>query len=411
MGKLHRYLGEQDNIKTLEDYDIEYQEELFTKLGVYDPDVLLVSDKLSGPFSKYELAEELTKLNKKMKIIFILRDPEDQTYIKFLKEKGIRNYFDISTTDVNNELIPAILFEDVYKEELKKIVTEEVASAAEETKTEKIYLKKEIIAVASPGGGGVGKTTVATNLAILAAEKYPGINVALLDLSDEKADIAKVLNIPSELGLEKLKKHIKEDEFNAINILKNIEVYDVSTPNLYVMTGIKRLIDSDVYSLGHYNYIIDVLNREFDLLIIDTGFFRSTATYSAIDKATKVLFLVRDTETTVKSLDEKLKFYKNDLGLDIETKSEILMNMTVGHEDLDKRSVANIFDKEPLGEIEFNSEIVFATEKYILFASKSHRKKFKKESKTLDNVLDNMFKVHYEEQKNLLLSLKERLIR
>lgn len=413
MPKLNIFLGEHEEIKVLEP-DIEYQEELFNKLAIHEPDVLLITDTLSGPFSKYELAEEILKLNKDMKIIWILKDPDDMTYIKFLKEKGLRHNFSAFDTDVNNDLLPAILFKDPGKVEVQKIV-EEVAVSEEKqeqayTSLDKIYVKKEVIAVASPGGGGIGKTTYSTNLAVLAAKKYPESKFVIVDYNDEKSDVAKVLNLPEEhKGLEGLIKAIKEEEFHTNNILKSLEPYDTSIPNLFILSGIKTLIESDTYNLSHYRYIIDTLKNEFDMVIIDTGAFKTNSTYAAIEKATKVIFMVRDSETSISSLKDKLDFYRKNLNISIDNKIEILMNMTIGYEQLNEIGVEGIFNKKPIANIAYNPEIAFCTEKYKPFVLVNN-KKLKNEVKAIEKTLDSIFKFKYlEENKGLLGKIKDKV--
>lgn len=409
--KLNAFLADIEGIKILE-HDIEYQEELFSKLDVLEPDVLLIADRLPGPFGKYELAEELIKLKGNVKLIFILKEPDDTTFIKFLKEKGIRDTFNIFTTDVQNELLPAILFEDPIKEEIKEVINREIAVAIDEDglkAPEKIYVKKGVIAVATAGGGGIGKTTIATNVAVKTAVKHPQAKIIILDYNDEKPDVARMFNIPEKKGLEGLVKAIKEDSFNTSMILKNLEPYDSSIPNLYVLPGIKNMMDSDLYTLSHYRYVIDVLKKEADLLVIDTGAFKSVATHAALEKATNILFLVRDTETTIHSLKDKTDFYRKDLSMDIMEKTEILMNMTIGYEDLDEKAILKIFGKEPIGNIRFNSEISFFTEKYKAFVLEKG-KKFRHETNTIEKIIDSLFKFKYvEEEKGLIEKLKAKV--
>lgn len=391
---LNVFLGEKDEIKTL-CRDIEYQEELFNILATEDPDVLLIIDKLSGPFSKYELVDEILKMNKKMKIIYILKEPEDVNFIRYLREKGIRDYFDVADTDVEGELIPAILFDDTIKEEIKKIKTSEEIAISEENTVEKIYVKKEIVTIASPGGGGVGKTTIAINMGLLAAIKNRKAKIIIVDYNDEKPDIACYLNFNETKGLEGILEAIKGENFNRDSIYRNIEQYNSKYANFFILSGLKNLLETSTYTVSHYRYIIDVLKDEFDLVIIDTGSFKAASTYAAIEKSSKVVWIVRDTEATIKSLKEKIDFFENDLDIRIKSKSKIVLNMTVGYEELESdENIKEIFEQEPIAKIRYNPQIIFEAEKYKPFVlSKGIKnKKFKKEIREIEKALNVIFK-------------------
>ncbi|EOD01415.1 AAA family ATPase [Caldisalinibacter kiritimatiensis] len=356
-------------------------------MATEDPDVLLIIDKLSGPFSKFELVDEILKMNKKMKIIYILKEPDDTNFIRYLREKGIRDYFDASDTDVEGELIPSILFEDTVKEEVKKIIEadKEIATASEEKTVKKVYVKKEVVTIASPGGGGVGKTTLAINIGLLAAIKNKKAKVIVVDFNDEKPDIALNLNFNETKGLEGILEDIKEENFNKESIYKNIEQYNSKHHNFFILTGLKSLIETSTYTISHYRYIIDALKDEFDLVIIDTGSFKAASTYSSIEKSTKIIWIVRETESTLKSLKEKLDFFENDLDIRIKDRSEIMLNMTVGYEELERdENIKEIFEQEPIAKIRYNPQIVFEAKNIVLLyyqkvlKVKHLRKKYKR---------------------------------
>lgn len=397
--KLNAYLSEKKDIKAVHD-DIDYQEELFNKLATSDPDVLLIIDKLPGPYSKRELSEELIKLDKKMKIVFILAE-EDISFVKFLKSRGIKDIINIDDNiSIDEDLVPIILFEDPDKEAIKDIITqEEEKEVVTEMVTETVYIKKTVIAVASPGGGGVGKTTLATNIALMAAMKNKNAKIALIDFSDEKSDIARILNISDDKGMTQIAKSIRKGEFNEQEVMKSIEQYNSKISNLYILTGINNLMDIDLYQINHYRKIIDWVKKKFDLVVIDTGSFKSFGTHTSLEKSNKILFIARDIESSIAAVNEKIKFYERDLKIDIRAKSEILMNMTVGTEDLNNDGIKEIFNKEPIATIPYNSSIIFDAEKYNPFVF--NNKKFKIENKQMEIIVNNVF-IYYKEKENLL---------
>lgn len=241
--KVSSYIADKQGIKVLVD-DIEYQEELFTKLAVNDPDVLLLIENLPGALSKRELCEEVLKLNKKMKIIYILCDTEDVAFIRFLKDKGIRDYF--STSDDVNELINAILYEDPVVEEVKKIKEEN----KEEQKDKELEIKpkkieiipkdyKKVIGIA--GVENAGKTSIGLLCAVLIG-KYK--KVALIDKSQTQG--LRYYFASSHEAKEALENH------NHLEIQKNVFLYT-------------EVIDED------FLMFLDDIKQEYDAIIIDLG--------------------------------------------------------------------------------------------------------------------------------------------
>jgi len=154
--------------------DCETQEELFDALAIHlDCEVLLLIDTLKGPLSKYELISEILK-GYKIKVVMVL-EKEDDEYRRFLRRNLITDIFNLEESPMD-EIVQALLFrnlaDDVSTDE-NLPVTEYINNVFQtltETaqKTEKIYIQKEVIGICSPSGG-VGKTTLSVNLAVLAA--------------------------------------------------------------------------------------------------------------------------------------------------------------------------------------------------------------------------------------------------
>lgn len=390
-------------------HDLERQEELFDALAVKeDCEVIILLDKLPGPLSKSELIGEIIKLQRPIKIIVIMEEYDDE-YKRFLRKNGIVDSFEFSDADVD-EIVQAVLFrgysttqeDDTTETQESSYINNEVAATTEVPNNviptvpqieKKFYVKKEVIAVCPPGGGGgVGRTTISINLGILAAKKYPASKVVIADFNEEKPDICRNLNIESEKGLHEVSKQIINNELNVLECLERHE----KITNLYFLPGVKSPDESDSFSAFHYKEIIKQLKSEFDLVIIDTGYFNSNSTYAAIDRSTRVLFMIRDTEATVSNCKEKLDYYENEIGVSVKSKAEFILNMKVGYEKLNKDALEVIFGKPILADFDYSQEIIILNEKYKPFVLDGSMKMKRYKSK-LNKALDSL--VTFVEQK------------
>lgn len=263
--KVSAYMAEQPNIKVLVD-DIEYQEELFTKLATHDPDVLLLLEALPGALSKRELCEELLKLNKSMKIIYILNDPDDAAFIRFLKDKGIKDYFSLS--DDINELIAAVIYEDQVKEEVKEIVEQNKQTQIVQEldkKPKKIFEiipedYKRIIGIMGGHNTGKSELCVFCSKVISSYDKKVAI-----------VDVTKNQNLKFYFYDE------NEDDENSLDKNKYIKVYN--NIHLYPLNMNQNLID-----------FIDEIEDQYDVVILDLGSDINKEICRYIDK----LYMVTD---------------------------------------------------------------------------------------------------------------------
>ncbi|MCR4397394.1 MAG: response regulator [Firmicutes bacterium] len=174
--------------------------------------------------------------------------------------------------------------------------------------------------------GGVGKTTVATNLAVSLARASQG-EVAVVDLDLEFGCQATMFGIrprSSIVNLCQTASEIQPDAMDrALTRVPNI-------PNLYVLAAPATpeqaaLVDGDGRKVEGRNYvgeIIDILKNRFAYVVVDTPSSFREATLSALDRSDCVLLVVTPDipalQNTAKCLDtlvEKLRFPKEKIRL------------------------------------------------------------------------------------------------
>jgi pilus assembly protein CpaE len=141
-----------------------------------------------------------------------------------------------------------------------------------------------VIAVASPKGG-VGKTTVSTNLAIGLTASAPQSTV-LVDLDVQFGDVASALGLTPEYTLpDAVHGPASEDTM----VLKTFLTQHPS--GLYAVCGAESPAAGDTVSAEDVSRLLASLAREFRYVVVDTAPGLSPQTLAALDRASDVVML------------------------------------------------------------------------------------------------------------------------
>jgi pilus assembly protein CpaE len=141
-----------------------------------------------------------------------------------------------------------------------------------------------VITIASPKGG-VGKTTVSTNLAIGLTAAAPQSTV-LVDLDVQFGDVASALGLVPEYSLpDAVRGPASEDTM----VLKTFLTQHPS--GLYAVCGAESPVAGDTVSGEDVTRLLASLAREFRYVVVDTAPGLSEQTLAALDRATDVVML------------------------------------------------------------------------------------------------------------------------
>ncbi|MGY1841691.1 MULTISPECIES: AAA family ATPase [unclassified Modestobacter] len=141
-----------------------------------------------------------------------------------------------------------------------------------------------VITVASPKGG-VGKTTVATNLAIGLTASAPQSTV-LVDLDVQFGDVASALGLAPEHTLPDA---VHGPASQDTMVLKTFLTRHPS--GLYAVCGSDSPAAGDTVSAADVTALLTSLAREFRYVLVDTAPGLSEQTLAALDRATDVVML------------------------------------------------------------------------------------------------------------------------
>jgi Flp pilus assembly CpaE family ATPase len=141
-----------------------------------------------------------------------------------------------------------------------------------------------VITVASPKGG-VGKTTIATNLAIGLTSSAPQSTV-LVDLDVQFGDVASALGLLPEYTLPDA---VRGPASQDTMVLKTFLTQHPS--GLYAVCGSESPAAGDTVTGDDVSRLLALLAREFRYVVVDTAPGLSEQTLAALDRASDVVML------------------------------------------------------------------------------------------------------------------------
>jgi len=164
-----------------------------------------------------------------------------------------------------------------------------------------------VITIVSPKGG-VGKTTVATNVAVGLARTAPHSTV-LVDLDIQFGDVASALDLEPEYALPDT---VQGPASRDAMVLKTFLTQH--STGLYVICGARTPADSDAISGPAVSQLLQMLASEFRYVVVDTAPGLSDHTLAAMDLTTDLILLTSMDVPGVRGLRKELDAL-NQLGL------------------------------------------------------------------------------------------------
>lgn len=145
------------------------------------------------------------------------------------------------------------------------------------------------------GKGGVGKTVVATNLAVALARKE-GQRVALLDLSLQFGDVAALLDIHAQRTIADLAAHDAVADREVVQ-----QVLARGPSGLDVLPAPISPELADYVTTHHLRALLDELRTSHDVLVADTTSQLGEITLEAVEGSDRVVLLTDYSVTSVKN--------------------------------------------------------------------------------------------------------------
>ncbi len=190
---------------------------------------------------------------------------------------------------------------------------------------------RRVVAVHSPKGG-VGTSTVATNVAMAAAQRKPD-RVVIVDLDLQFGQVATQLNIIPRHTLA----DIVRDE-SALREAELLRTYATRHDSgLHILSSPTGPELANTITADHIDTLLSTLLETYDQVVIDTGTWIDERTLQAFEHAETVLFVVNPEISALKAMTALIE-YLSEAGT-VAAKSTFVLNNMFGREILRVRDV------------------------------------------------------------------------
>ena len=255
-------------------------EEAIAQAKTLRPDVVLMDINMPG-MDGIEATERLS-LEVPEASIIIMSVQGEQEYLRRAMMAGAKNY--LTKPFTGDELIHAA--KDAFNRDRK--VRDALRGKAGEKKQGKV------ISIFS-GKGGVGKTTLAVNLAVALASR-PSTKVAIVDADIQFGDVALTLNVLPRSTMADVV--AEKDHLDDNTLAAYMTAY---SDQLHVLAAPSRPEQAESVSGKLVGAVLKQLRQSYDLILVDTASAFNEATIAALDAADAVLVLAALDLLTVKN--------------------------------------------------------------------------------------------------------------
>jgi len=300
---------------------------------------LVIIDVVSGPKSAIDICREIraSATMASIPVLCVSQADDVEDRIRFLEagaDDVVARPFDAREIEARVE---ALLLRFQRSRDLSAVVSTNGITFARVRRT---------VAVHSPKGG-VGTSTIATNIAMAAAQPRPD-RVVIVDLDLQFGQVATHLNlIPRQTLADVIRDSsaLREPELLRTYATK----HDSGLHVLAAPTGpeLATLITAD-----HIDQILSTLLDSYDQVVIDTGSWLDERTLRAFEHAENVLFVVNPEIAALKAM-KALVEYLGESGT-VASKSTFILNNTFGREILKIRDIESALGTKVAMELPFD---------------------------------------------------------
>ncbi|MBV9100221.1 MAG: response regulator [Candidatus Dormibacteraeota bacterium] len=305
-----------------------------------NPDIVL-TDVNMPVMDGIQLTERLTaELPSSPVIIMSVQGERD--YLRRAMQAGAREY--LIKPFSHDELIAAI--RKVHQLEQKKSA---LSPKTPEAETPRPAAAGNVIALFS-GKGGVGKTLLATNLAVALANET-NARVALLDLDLQFGDVGVMLALNHSRSVTDVVEAGEGLEAEMFN-----DILGTGPGNVRVMLAPISPELADLITADHVRVVLAELRKSFDYVVVDTATHLSEFNLEVIEMAQRILVITTLTIPAIKNAKLGLKVLES---LNVDPNAVLLIvNQSDGHSDFNRESIEQNLRQPVAAQLPYDAKVV-----------------------------------------------------
>lgn len=285
---------------------------------------LVILDVVSGPRSAADLCREIrnTPTMAAIPVLCIGQSDDVEERIRFLEagaDDVIAKPFDPRELEARVE---ALLLRFQRSKDLAPVVSADGLTLAR---------ARRMVACFSPKGG-VGTTTIAVNIAVVAAARRPG-QVVLLDLDLQFGGVATHLNLTPKQTLAEVTREpaaLREPE-----LLRSYATHHPSGLHVIAAPGSPEL--AELVTPNHIEQLLNVALDAYELVVVDAGSNLDERVMTVFERAETVVLPVYAEIAALKSMHALLDFL-NEAG-SVSAKSTFVLNNMFARDILKLRDI------------------------------------------------------------------------
>lgn len=279
---------------------------------------IVIIDISNKPELALDFINKISTNHKTCKIIVTSSNYSTDTIIKAMRA-GAR------------EFLPKPIIKDELFISFNKI-KEQIAGHTSETE------KCRVITTFS-NKGGIGKTAIATNLALELAN-ITKEKVALIDLNLQLGDITTFLDINPSFDISYVIQNLSR--IDETFLLSTLEKY--KDTNLYILADPPYLEQAEDITAEQISTLFEVLKKTFSYIVVDTGANFDGKTITALDNSDLILLITIVNLPAIRNCQRCLDLFGR-LGYEKE-KIKVVLNRYMENDEIKTEDVEDVLGQE-----------------------------------------------------------------